>query len=172
MSRLRLIRDPRNQVIATMDLDANEMKVFRGATPEYMMRGVGGYAVWQFAEREAQAGRNTLISRFRTLADEAPLSVKYEVAGKYSDISPDTIIGETFTYASGYSDSEALEELLASADGLSWYNRYWQAIKDGWIGLAAERGMYLGDKFEIEEMAPHDFVSHLIQMDQEQDDSE
>ena len=172
MARLRLIRDPRNKVIASMDLDANEMKVFRGATPEFMMRGLGGYSAWQFSEREASAGRDALIIKFQAIADDAPLPVKYELADKYSEVSLETIIGEVFSYASGYSDSKAYEELLTTDEGQRWYSRYWQAVKEAWIGFAAERGMYLGEASDLYAMTPYDFVSLVIQKENELDDAE
>ena len=172
--QVRLIYSSYGKVIATLNLTTGQLDIFRGANHENMMRGLGGYSAWQFAEREEREGRDTLIRKLQIIADDAPLSVKYEIADKYSDVSAGTIIGEVFSYASGYSDSKAYEELLMSDDGRQWYSRYWQAVKEAWMEFAASRGMSLGEASDIEELTPYDFVSLLVKNEQghAQDESE
>lgn len=172
--QVRLIYSSYGKVVATMNLTTNEIHVFPGANPEFMMRALGGYSVWQFAEREAREGRDSILRKLQVVADDAPLSVKYEIADKYSDVSLGTIIGEVFSYASGYSHSMAYEDLLMSDDGLKWYSRYWHVVKEAWMEFAAVRGMPLGEASDIEELTPYDFVSLLVknEQDHEQDESE
>ena len=174
MEQIRLVYSSYGNVVATMNLTTNELNVFRGANPENVMRALGGYSAWQFAEREAREGRDVLIRKFQAIADDAPLSVKYEIADKYSDVSAGTIIGEVFSYASGYSDSKAYDELLMSDDGRQWYSRYWQSVKEAWMEFAASRGMSLGEASDIEELTPYDFVSLLVtnEQDHAEDESE
>ena len=171
-SRMRFFTHPHdnNKIIATWDLDADKIKMYRGATTEFFFRAVCGYRAWKYAKSESLAGRSALMQKLLKLAETVPVGLKSRIVGKYSDSSPDTIIGETFLYAFGCSGRNSIEELLRSAEDMEWYNRYCQAIKEALAGAAArDMGIYLGSVDELAKIAPDDFVRMFIRRVSESD---
>jgi hypothetical protein len=156
------INDETGATVGTWNRKTRTLTLFPGATFDTIAHELGGHALWQLAEQEADAGRGELLDKLKAAADAALQSSRDSVFANYPDLSPENIVEEVFAHEMGRVGDPALDDALHSSEGKAWYKRLWDAIKDVFRTLASRLGFNRADLSELDGLSPRETANWIV----------
>lgn len=149
----RYFRNGEGKVVGTYDRASGKITLYPGAKAKDVVHEFS-HGLWQFAEQEAAAGRSTLMTKFRAIADSAPQAVKDAVKANYGTDNPNVYLEECFTHemARQSEGDSAFAKAIETPEGRPWYRRAWGVIKSTWNRFASAKKLPNVDVSKMEGM--------------------
>ena len=147
----RYFKNDKGKVVGTYDRKTGKITLYPGAKPKDVVHEFS-HGLWQFAEQEAAAGRSTLMTKFKGIANSAPKAVKDAVLANYGTDDPNVYLEECFTHEMARQSDSAFAKAIQTPEGRPWYRRAWGVIKNTWNRFAASKKLANVDVSKMDRM--------------------